>query len=224
MLEFGHAGSLKDKQLKYIHNVSVSGHHLLNMVNDILDLSKVEAGKLEIQIEAVPVQSLMAELETMVKTLAEKKEIQFKFDVQPGLTFIQADHVRIKQIFFNLLSNAIKFNHDHGFVFVRLFKSNDEQWIVCEIQDTGMGIPKEKMGELFKEFYQVDFSFARQQEGTGLGLALTKRLVDLHKGKIEVESKVGVGSTFTVKLPVRDNLSKLSLENDTQPLSHQLNG
>jgi PAS domain S-box-containing protein len=201
MLEVGLGGSLNDKQAKYIHNVVVSGHHLLDMVNDILDVSKVEAGQLDLYPQLIELTPLFETLRSVAQPLATQKDIRLNFDVQTRITQIEADPIRIKQIFLNLITNAIKFNREGGEVKIRVSHSQDEQYLICKIQDTGIGIPENKLGELFKPFSQVDSSFSRQTEGTGLGLALTKRLIELHGGTISIESQENVGSTFTFTLP-----------------------
>lgn len=203
MLEAGMGGGnfLTEKQSKYIRNVIVSGHHLLEMVNDILDLSRVEAGKLTLSTEWLELDPFLYELENTVKKLAMEKKVSMTFRIQSTLSALEADPLRLKQIMLNLIINAIKFNREGGRVEVRMTKSDDWQWVICEVHDTGIGIPQNKMEELFSEFYQVDPSFSRQCEGTGLGLALTKQLVELHGGSISVASEEGVGSVFTFQIP-----------------------
>src|SRR5262249_26545088 len=131
-----------------------------------------------------------------------QKNVTLSLDLQKDIGAVEADPVRLKQIFFNLLNNAIKFNRDKGHVKLNVSKSDDGKWLVCEVRDTGIGIPKDKMPELFSEFFQVDSGYSRFSEGTGLGLALTRCLVNLHDGEITVESEEGVGSVFTFKIPV----------------------
>jgi PAS domain S-box-containing protein len=210
MMEGGMAGALTEKQQKYIHNIVISGRHLLNMVNEILDLSKVEAGKIELTLQPVHLPSMLEELQTVFRALAEKRQIRMVFDIQADISTIDADPVRLKQIFLNLISNAIKFNQPGGQVFVRVRSSEDREWVECQIVDEGIGIPQEKLPELFQEFHQLDNSYARQHEGTGLGLVLTKRLVELHQGTIAVQSLDGSGSTFTFRLPARILVASLS--------------
>lgn len=201
MLEGGLAGGLNEKQERYAHNVAVSAHHLLNIVNDILDLSKVEAGEMALAPEPIPLPLFIEEMKNLVSDLAAKRNVSLKFEIQPSLDVLEADPSRLRQILFNLLSNAIKFNREGGEVYIRAYQSEDGRWVCCEIEDTGIGIPKDKMEKLFTEFYQVHPTMAK--EGTGLGLALTKRFVELHGGQIFVESQEGVGSIFTFKLPKR---------------------
>lgn len=201
MLEAGMAGELGEKQSRYVHNVIVSGHHLLEMVNDILDLSKIEAGKTDLTLERFDLKPFVHNVIDIFQELAKRKQVTLFCEIEAGLPEIKADPARLRQIFFNLISNAIKFNREAGQVTIRVFRSEDKRKIITQVEDTGIGIPHSKVSELFSEFYQVDSSFARKEEGTGLGLALTKKLVELHHGEIFVTSKEGVGSTFTFCLP-----------------------
>lgn len=201
MLVNGMGGrSLNEKEQRYLHNILISGNHLLELINELLDVSKVEANRMELSLEQVELKPLLEHSRMTVEELAKKKNVQLVFDIQPEIGSIQADPLRLKQILFNLLSNAIKFNHEGGRVTIKMFP--EEQWLVCAIQDTGIGIPKDKWSELFQPFSQLDTSYARREEGTGLGLALTKHLVELHGGTITVESEVDIGSTFTFRLPI----------------------
>ncbi len=202
MLDNGLAGALNEKQHRYIDNITSSGKHLLTLVNDILDLSKIEAGKFRLSIEPVDVMPLVDELKGVLDAMALKQDVELHFDIAPGLTLVHVDASRLKQIFYNLISNAIKFNKPHGQVYIRFYPSEDNLWVIGEVEDTGEGIPKSRHGELFKTFQQLDSSSNKTQEGTGLGLALTKHLVELHGGLIWFTSEVGQGSTFSFKLPM----------------------
>lgn len=202
MVENGMAGPLTEKQEKYLHNVGSSGEHLLSIINDLLDVSRVEAGKMEIERERFLVAPILDEIKNMMNDLAKKVNVTLAFEIQPDIGMIEADPARFKQILINLVNNAIKFNRAGGRVWVRLTRTEDKRWLLGEVEDTGIGIGKDKLPELFQKFYRADNSYARKHEGTGLGLALTKDLIELHGGKIEVHSQEGVGSTFTFKLPV----------------------
>ena len=202
MMERGIAGDLNEKQRKYNHYVLVSGRHLLDMVNDILDVAKIEAGELTIYPVGLELLPFMEEIEGIFREMAADKNIRLSFHIAEGLETLEADPVRLRQILMNLVSNAIKFNVNSGEVSIRFSHSPDKKWIVCDVTDSGIGIPQAKQSELFKEFYQVDSSFSRKHEGTGLGLALTKQLVELHGGRISFQSEEGKGSVFTVHLPV----------------------
>jgi len=203
MMKQGIAGSITEKQFKYAHNIEISGKHLLDIVNDILDIAKIEAGKIQLSMKEIPVQYLIHELENILSEFAETQQVHLKFEIDPKLDIITADPIRLKQIFFNLISNAIKFNNTNGEVKVRVLLDDSDQSLIGEVQDTGIGIAADKLGELFTEFYQVDDSTSRPHEGTGLGLALTKHLVYLHGGQISVKSEPNKGSTFHFKIPIQ---------------------
>jgi len=216
-------GGLNDRQLKYSNNILNSGRHLLQLINDILDLAKVEAGRVELMRHAFAVAKALSEVQTIVKTLANKKGISLEFEVEANLPLLFADEAKFKQIMYNLLSNAIKFTPDGGRVTVTAGAVDSGGLIVdspstknyqpstipseslrVAVSDTGIGIKLKDQERVFKEFEQVDSSYGRQQQGTGLGLALTKRLIEMHGGRIWVESEgiEGKGSTFIFLLPV----------------------
>lgn len=199
MMQKGMAGELNEKQKKYASHIATGGKHLLEMVNEILDLSKIEADKLDLYLEKVDIYLLVGELKSLFQEMAQQNQIQLDFLVDSGLPSIESDPVRLKQILLNLLSNAIKFNRIGGKVIVRLFQESNE--LVCQITDTGIGMSQETMSELFREFYQADNTFARKYEGAGLGLSITKKLIELHGGTITVASEPDKGSTFTFRLP-----------------------
>lgn len=202
MIENGMAGPLTEKQKKYIQNVSMSGEHLLVIINDLLDVSRVEAGKMEIAKESVEISHLVDEVRNILSDLANKEKVKLLFEIQPNLGFAELDSARFKQILINLVNNAIKFNRVGGTVWVRLFRTENQQWLFGEVEDNGIGIAQNKLPELFKKFYQADNSYSRRHQGTGLGLALTKDLIELHGGEISVESQEGRGSIFMFRLPV----------------------
>jgi signal transduction histidine kinase len=206
MLEKGMAGDLTDKQMRYTHNVLVSGRHLLDMVNDLLDIAKIEAGHVELFYEWIYLHALIEDVESVFQQSTNQKQITLLFDQEPGLHKIEADSARLRQILFNLVCNAIKFNRQHGQITVRLYTGQENRWFVCDVEDTGIGIARDKIKELFKPFYQIDSSYARQQEGTGLGLVLTKHLVELHGGTIKVSSEEGIGSVFSFTIPMQSPL------------------
>lgn len=201
MLKRGIGGTLTEKQSTYLDYINASGRHLLAMVNDILDISKAEAGKIALSVRPIELKSFVEELKGLISFSTYKHQVKLSFVIQPELQTLIADPDRLRQIFINLISNAIKFNHEGGSVDVELSCSADGQWFVSKIQDTGIGIPCDQLPLLFNEFYQVDSSSTRLYEGAGLGLALTRKLVELHQGTISAESQEGVGSTFTFRLP-----------------------
>jgi len=194
-------GPLNEKQLKYITNVLTSGNHLLTLINDILDLSKVEAGKMELVYNEFVVSTVINEIKTLVISIASKKNIMINVITYEKLITIHADGGKFKQILFNLMSNAIKFSPNGGSVTIDAKCIND--MVQIAITDTGIGISKEDQKKLFQPFVQVDASTSRQFEGTGLGLALVKRFVGLHGGKVWIESEPGKGSTFTFTIPIQ---------------------
>ncbi len=194
-------GELNEKQEKYVDNVLISGRHLLCLINDILDLSKVEAGKIELNLERISVPVLIEESLVSIKEKAARHDIIVKKELDPKLILIEADKLRLKQVLFNLLSNAAKFSKpEGGTITIRTKKVGD--MAVISVSDTGIGIREEDMGSLFKTFEQLDSGFSRKYGGTGLGLAISKRLLELHGGRIKAESRYGEGSTFTFYLPI----------------------
>jgi PAS domain S-box-containing protein len=195
------AGDLNVKQERYVENVLNSSKFLLNLINDILDLSKVEAGKIELIIEKISLPIVIGETITLLKERASKNKVVLKKELDTDLDIIEADKQRIKQILFNLLNNAIKFSKpEGGTVCVRT--KMDGATAKISVSDTGIGIRGEDLGKLFREFEQVNPDITRNYGGTGLGLAISKKLVELHGGRIWVESRFGEGSTFTFELPV----------------------
>jgi len=208
-------GELNERQLKYSNNILNSGRHLLQLINDILDLAKVEAGRVELMLETFNVAKALSEAQSIVKTLANKKRISLDFYASPDLPPLLADEAKFKQVMYNLLSNAIKFTPEGGKVLVTAAVQNDAdaaadragESLRVAVTDTGIGIQANDQERVFKEFEQADSSYGRKQQGTGLGLALTKRLVELHGGRIWVESEgvEGKGSTFTFLIPILIN-------------------
>jgi signal transduction histidine kinase/CheY-like chemotaxis protein len=207
LLEDQRFGPLSEKQRRYVGNILSSGRHLLQLINDILDLSKVEAGRMELLREELDVGAAVSDVAAIVRGLATKKGIQLEVSVAPGLPHVQADPPKLKQIVYNLLSNAVKFTPAEGRVEVSVAPAREEipgaeSLLEIAVSDTGIGIPKEHQHRVFLEFEQVDSSYARQQQGTGLGLALTRKLVELHGGTIELHSEgANRGSTFRILLP-----------------------
>ncbi|HVZ74640.1 MAG TPA: ATP-binding protein [Polyangia bacterium] len=196
-------GPLNDKQSAYVNNVLVSGRHLLQLVNDILDISKVEAGRMDLAYELTPIGAIVDVVRGVIQAVAAKKGINLEVSVPDGLPDVQVDPGRIKQVLYNLISNAIKFTPRGGVVRVAVHVQPENDYLVVEVSDTGVGIARENLGRLFREFEQLPQPGGVRPEGTGLGLALTKRLVELHGGKVEVASELGRGSTFSVFLRLR---------------------
>ncbi|HII80934.1 MAG TPA: PAS domain S-box protein [Methanosarcina sp.] len=193
-------GELNEKQLKYVNNISISGKHLLGLINDILDLSKVEAGKMDLRYSEFSVGSVFEEVKSTLLPLAQAKTLEIDLKVEPDFEDIQADRSRLTQILYNLVSNAIKFTPEGGRISIQCKKSGTRA--IFSVTDTGIGISSEDQKKLFQPFTQIDSSSARQYCGTGLGLVLVKNFVELHGGKIWVESETGKGSSFTFELPI----------------------
>ena len=194
-------GDLNEKQLKYAQNVEEGGRHLLELINDILDLSKIEAGKMELELMPTSVRSVSEASVRLVKQLAHKKQLQLTYTIDDGITSLLADERRLKQILVNLLSNAIKFTPEGGQIGLEVKKDLAQEAVHFTVWDTGIGIAPEDLARLFQPFVQLDSKLARQYYGTGLGLSLVSRMTEMHGGGISVESEVGRGSRFTVSLP-----------------------
>ncbi|MFO0795408.1 MAG: ATP-binding protein, partial [Candidatus Brocadiaceae bacterium] len=194
-------GTLNTEQKEYIGDIHSSGQHLLNMINSILDLSKIEAGKLELHYEEFSVKEAINEVLNTIVGFSDKKDIGINTNIHEDILSISADKVKFKQIMFNLLSNAIKFTPEHGRVAIDVKRMDSH--IKISVIDTGIGIKQDDMDKIFEAFRQLDSTYARKYEGTGLGLTLTKRLVELHGGKIWVKSEYGKGSSFTFTLPIK---------------------
>ncbi|MPM72474.1 Non-motile and phage-resistance protein [bioreactor metagenome] len=193
-------GDLNAKQLKYVNNISVSGKHLLRVINDILDLSKVEAGKMELYYSEFSISLVFDEVKSTILPLALVKNLEMEFKIDPDLGDIQADRSRLIQILYNLVSNAVKFTPEGGKVSVFCEKSGNRA--IFSVTDTGIGISPENQKYLFEPFKQIDSGTNRQYGGTGLGLALVKQFVDMHKGRVWFTSVRGKGSSFIFELPV----------------------
>jgi len=199
VLRDGLCGDLNQDQQDAVTDIYESGKHLLSMINDILDLSKVEAGKIELQYEMFQIEEMLESVRTVVSGNVSKKGLQYEEHLPPNLPPIYADKVRFKQILYNLVSNAVKFTPEGGSV--TIYASHDENEFTFTVDDTGIGIREEDTPKLFNEFVQIESSYARQYEGTGLGLALSKGLVEKHGGRIWVESEYGKGSKFIFTIP-----------------------
>ncbi|MBF0317789.1 MAG: PAS domain S-box protein, partial [Nitrospirae bacterium] len=205
VLKDGMLGDLSEEQREYTNDIFTSGQHLLSLINDILDLSKIEAGKMTLDLERVNIPALLENSLSIVKEKALAHGIKLTMDIQPGIGDVCLDSRKAKQIVYNLLSNAVKFTPDKGSVSltVRVVSHEDRNFVEISVMDTGIGMSEEGMKRLFRPFEQIDGSLSRRYEGTGLGLAMVKRLVELHGGTVTVESEEGKGSCFTVRLPYR---------------------
>jgi len=193
-------GDLNAKQEEYLQDVLESGRHLLSLINDILDLSKVEAGHMELEVGRFALPEILENGLTMIRERAGRHGIALSLEVDPAIDVIEADERKVKQVVFNLLSNAVKFTPDGGKVGIRVGRNEAGVWIT--VWDTGIGITPENQERIFEEFQQVEGVYTEKREGTGLGLALAKKFVELHGGQLWVESEAGQGSRFTFTLPV----------------------
>ncbi|MCS4245972.1 HAMP domain-containing sensor histidine kinase [Pseudomonas sp. BIGb0164] len=223
-LKDGLVGEMSDTQREYIGDIFTSGQHLLALINDILDLSKVEAGMMGLELETVDLAGLLANSLLIVREKAALQRIQLKLDSPDDLGLLQLDLRKTKQIVYNLLANAVKFSEHgscvtlavrevsreqvgrirgdwpvHGF---ELPPSAQQVFLELSVSDTGLGIAQDDMGKLFQAFSQIDSSLARKFEGTGLGLAMVKQLTELHGGSVAVASREGLGARFVVWLPL----------------------
>ncbi len=193
-------GSLNEQQLKYVQNISGSGKHLLSLVNELLDISKIKAGKLKLDLQPVNINEILSEANQMIYPLANEKKLNININFDNSLPFAYADKKKLRQILYNLLSNAVKFTEARGHIIIDSTINNG--FLEISVSDDGIGIPKEKQSQIFDPFIQVDEYGARKLGGTGLGLSLVKNLIDLHGGNIWLESTIKKGSTFTFTIPI----------------------
>jgi len=219
-------GELTADQKEYTNDIFTSGQHLLSLINDILDLSKIDAGKMTLDLEPVNIPALFENSLSVVKEKAMSHNIKLELEIEEGLDKITADARKLKQVVYNLLSNGVKFTPDGGAVHIKVRKARswksedqsekdtdsglrtkdaelDADFLEFSVADTGIGMSEEGLKKLFKPFEQLDGSMSRKYEGTGLGLAMVKNLVELHYGTVDVESEPGRGSCFTVRIPYR---------------------
>jgi len=193
-------GPLNDETMEDVEAIRTSGRHLLSLINDILDLAKIEAGRMVLEIEPIDIKALFDSVRVNNLALFHKKAVELYIKVPETMPMIEGDRVRINQILTNLVGNAIKFTDEGS---VTLQATHDEDWVLLDVIDTGIGIEEEHLNTIFVQFRQVDGSSTRRAEGSGLGLAITKHLVEMHSGMISVKSRVDEGSVFTVRLPVK---------------------
>jgi signal transduction histidine kinase/DNA-binding response OmpR family regulator len=204
-------GTIEPKQITFLQHIHGSGQHLLNIINDILDLSKIEAGKMEIYAETFDVRPVIESVCSVMRGMTRDRVPQFLIDVPAGLPPIEADLAKFKQVLFNLLSNAVKFSPADQPVAVTVM-SVPEGMISVSVSDQGIGIDPQHHEVIFEEFRQIDASVRRTAGGTGLGLALVKRFIELQGGTVRVDSAPGRGSTFTFTLPLRSQAAVVSRE------------
>ncbi|MBX3729620.1 MAG: PAS domain S-box protein [Candidatus Sumerlaeia bacterium] len=201
------AGAMEPRHVEYLDKIEDSGQKLLRLVNDLLDVSRIEAGRMEVNYESVPLAPFFEGLRGEIEPLVEANANRLEFDVQGDIGMMETDAQRLHQVLVNLLGNAAKFTH-HGVVRLAVTaepmpEATANEWIRFVVSDTGVGIPADQQQEIFQEFYQVDGSTTRRYAGTGLGLAICRRLVELMEGTIGVRSEEGCGAEFDVRLPRR---------------------
>jgi signal transduction histidine kinase len=192
---------LSDKQLRWVHNIQSSGERLLNLINDILDLAKIEAGKMQVHLEEFSIPEVAEGLINMFRPLAEKKNIDLRSQIDPTIAVLRQDMVKLQQILSNLLSNAIKFTPEGGRVLLKA--EADPLYITLAVSDTGVGIAQEEQDLVFEKFRQSGNPLTREHAGTGLGLSIVRELAKLLGGDVSLHSELGRGSTFTVRLPLQ---------------------
>ncbi len=207
LMKQGVTGKMTEKQEHFIDNINSSGTFLLSLINDILDLSKIEAGKVELVIEKASVPVTINETLALIKEKATIHNVLLKTELDPALPYIEADKQRFKQILYNLLSNAVKFSKKEGGTVIIAAKKEGDM-AKFSVSDTGIGIKEENMGKLFHKFEQLEPEIGAKYGGTGLGLAISKQLVEQHGGKMWAESRYGEGSTFTFLLPIEAKKTK----------------
>jgi two-component system CheB/CheR fusion protein len=197
-------GPLNAKQKQYVNNVLTSGKHLLLLINQILDMAKVEAGKMKLALSVISMKTLLNDISMLVADMVSKKKIEMQLEIAADLPDIEADELKVKEIIYNLVSNAVKFTPEGGKIGMRAKKIGSEIEVV--VWDTGVGIAAENMGKIFEGFFRVDTPYSRVTEGTGLGLPLSKKLVELHGGKLSVESEgLNKGTSVRFTLPIISN-------------------
>jgi two-component system CheB/CheR fusion protein len=194
-------GPLNEKQKKYVNNVLTIGKHLLLLINQILDMAKVEAGKMKLTLSVFPMKSLLNEISQLVADMVSKRKIEMLLEIDEDLPDIEADELKVKEVMYNLLSNAVKFTPEGGKIGMRAKKADAMVEVV--VWDTGVGIALENMEKIFEGFFRVDTPYSRVTEGTGLGLPLSRKMVELHGGKLFVESEgLNCGTSIRFTLPI----------------------
>jgi PAS domain S-box-containing protein len=200
LMHKGKVGPVSSQHHEYLGDILSSSKHLLQLINDVLDLAKIESGRMEFRPEWVDLAKLVREVRDILRGLAASKRLHVNTHVDAAIPMVFVDPARVKQILFNYLSNAIKFTAEEGTVAIRIMLEGPD-WFRIDVEDTGIGIPADDLGSLFVEFQQLDAGSAKRHQGTGLGLALTKRLAEAHGGRVAVRSTPGGGSTFSAILP-----------------------
>jgi len=192
-------GPINEKQKEYITDIKTSGIHLLSIINEILDLSKIEAKAVKLVRSEFPIIRAVQEVANILEPLASKKKIKINVKVEKEFD-VYADYQKIQQILYNLVNNAIKFTPEFGDVDISCVKNKKN--FILSVHDTGIGVDKKYHGKIFAKFVQLDSAYTKKESSTGLGLTITKELTELHGGKISIISEVNNGSTFTVEIPI----------------------
>jgi protein-histidine pros-kinase len=200
IMHSGRVGAISADHKEYLGDILASSRHLLQLINDVLDLAKVESGKIEFRPEPIELGKLVSEVKDILRGLAAEKHTKVESEVDPALQYLVLDPAKLKQVLYNYLSNALKFTPDHGRVLVRVTAVDGDTFRI-DVTDTGIGVRSEDLHRLFVEFQQLDASTSKKYPGTGLGLALTKRIVEAQGGRVDVRSAPGAGSTFSAILP-----------------------
>ncbi|HEY9810407.1 MAG TPA: response regulator [Halomicronema sp.] len=208
-------GPLTTKQHQKLATIEQSGQHLLELINDVLDLAKIESGKMDLQMANTDILGLCQASLAFVRQQAYQKQIKLSSQISPHIKQVELDERRIRQVLINLLSNAVKFTPEGGQVWIEVDGNLEQEILTFTIADTGIGISQENITKLFKPFVQLDSSFTRRYAGTGLGLALVRQVVELHGGSVSLESEIGQGSRFTVSLPWKLEAKKSLIEPST---------
>ncbi len=221
-LKEGTYGDLSDEQVGAVSLIESSGQHLLSLINDILDLSRIEADRFDLEVGDTDVHGVCRAAMAMVRSLAQKKHITLQLAIDPEAESVRADERRLKQVLVNLLSNAVKFTHDGGSVRLTVTGEAAAGRLLFAVADTGIGIAADDLPRLFQPFSQLDSALNRRHTGTGLGLALTKRMVELHDGFVDVVSTPGQGSTFSVVLPWLPQVSAVRATPGREPMAHAI--
>lgn len=195
-------GKLNEKQKRYVRNIMTSGNHLLHLINNILDITKLDSGEVELNMETVDLGEIISDAEQMVLPMILGKGITLELDCERGDFLVRGDRVKIKQILYNLLGNAVKFTPPDGSVSLVCRRAGE--WVKVSVSDTGVGISKEDLEQIFDPFVQVQDYHAREHGGVGLGLSIVRSLVEMHGGNIRVDSEPGKGSTFSFTIPADD--------------------
>src|SRR6185437_10814219 len=193
-------GDLTPRQEEGLNRIQGAAQHLLALINDILDLAKIEAGRMPLHLDDVTLGDIVTEISQQIEPMVKKKQLSFNVDIPSKTLILHTDRTKVKQILLNLLSNAVKFTH-HGGIWLNV--SKDDEDLRFDVRDTGIGIREADLESIWEDFRQVDQSRTREFGGTGLGLSITRKLVDALGGHVFAESTFGKGSTFTVVLPIK---------------------